>query len=218
MPLNTAERWPSSAFASTPGLAGRSCEVMAALLLLGLLAPLLLFVAVVIKLESPGPVLFRQKRCGGPAGDFDILKFRTMRADAERSLAALIAADGALRSEYERCHKLSRDPRVTRFGRFLRATSIDELPQLWNVVAGDMSFVGPRPYLPGELDGFPRERRAIQRVRPGITGLWQVSGRHRTSFSERVRIDALYARNKSLTLDTAVILKTAIVLMRADGV
>ena len=153
-----------------------------------MLAPVLLVIALAVKLETRGPALFRQARCGGGSRSFMALKFRTMHVDAEARLTEMLAANAELRLEYDRHHKLRDDPRVTRVGRILRRTSLDELPQLWNVLTGDMSLIGPRPYMPHELVPYPSARSAIARVSPGITGLWQVSGRHRTTFEDRLQL------------------------------
>jgi lipopolysaccharide/colanic/teichoic acid biosynthesis glycosyltransferase len=194
----------------------RVFDVAAALVLLALAAPLMAAVAVAVKLDSPGPVLFRQER-RGRGGPFPMLKFRTMHVDAERRLADVLAADPALALEYGTYHKLARDPRATRTGRALRRMSLDELPQLWNVLAGDMSLVGPRPYMPHELADHPREREVLSRVRPGITGLWQVSGRHRTTFGERLAIDVRYAETRSAWLDLCILARTVWAVIRAGG-
>jgi exopolysaccharide biosynthesis polyprenyl glycosylphosphotransferase len=167
-------------------------------------APVLAVCAVAIKLSDRGPVFFRQQRVGQDGKPFTILKLRTMVVDAEARLADLIdknQRDGVL-------FKLSDDPRVTKIGRFLRAMSIDELPQLINVARGDMSLVGPRPALPIEVAQFDEELLARQRVRPGITGLWQVEARDSTSFQAYQRLDLFYVENWSVSLDLAILLST----------
>ncbi|UEM02283.1 sugar transferase [Skermanella rosea] len=200
------------------GPAKRLLDIAVAAMLLGLLAPLLLLIGLAVRLETRGPALFRQRRCGAGTGIFSALKFRTMHVDAEARLDRLLAADPVLRSEYLRHHKLHHDPRVTRVGRLLRRTSLDELPQLWNVLAGDMSLVGPRPYMPSELAAHPGARAAIARVKPGITGLWQVSGRHRTTFEDRIRLDLAYVEGRSFRQDMAILRRTIAVIVRADGI
>lgn len=210
---------PPAAGRSTPyDPAKRLLDIAAAAMLLGLLAPLLLLTALAVRLETAGPALFRQRRCGAGEGTFSALKFRTMHVDAEARLDRLLAADPVLRGEYLRHHKLHDDPRVTRVGRLLRRTSLDELPQLWNVLAGDMSLVGPRPYMPHELEAHPGARAAIARVKPGITGLWQVSGRHRTTFEDRIRLDLAYVEGRSFRQDMAILRRTVTVIVRADGI
>jgi lipopolysaccharide/colanic/teichoic acid biosynthesis glycosyltransferase len=169
------------------------------------LAPVFLVAAIAIKLDSRGPVFFKQRRIGKHLKPFNMLKFRTMVVDAEARLAAL-------EQENQRkgpLFKLDVDPRVTRIGRFLRASSLDELPQLINVIKGEMSLVGPRPALPAEVAEFPIELRERHRVRPGITGLWQVEARDNPSFDAYQRLDLFYVENWSLALDLVVMLGTA---------
>jgi lipopolysaccharide/colanic/teichoic acid biosynthesis glycosyltransferase len=178
---------------------------------------LLLVIAAGIKLDSQGPLLFRQARWTDSARSFRVLKFRTMHVDAEQRLKELLAADPVLRCEYEMYHKLTRDPRVTRFGGILRKLNFDELPQLWNVLVGDMSLIGPRPYMPHELVRYPQHQEVLARVRPGITGLWQVSGRHRTTFERRLELDIYYVENYSIWLDLHVLMRTVWIIMKADG-
>jgi Undecaprenyl-phosphate galactose phosphotransferase WbaP len=195
----------------------RAFDIAAALMLLILVLPLMVVIAVALKLDSHGPVLFRQKRWTGGAQSFMALKFRTMHVDAEDRLRVLLQNDPALRREYEMYHKLSQDPRVTRIGRFLRKVSLDELPQLWNVLVGDMSLIGPRPYMPHELTKYPEEQEILAQVKPGITGLWQVSGRHRTTFKRRIEIDVHYVENYSVWLDLYILLRTVWIVLKADG-
>jgi lipopolysaccharide/colanic/teichoic acid biosynthesis glycosyltransferase len=139
---------------------------------------------------------------------FSCVKFRTMMPDAEAVLQRILAEDEDAREEYQKYHKLRNDPRVTRVGRFLRKTSLDELPQIWNVLRGEMSLVGPRPYLPRESMDIGASQSEILRVTPGITGPWQVAGRNHTSFGERVRMDAFYVRDWSGWLDLVLLART----------
>lgn len=172
--------------------------------------PFILFLALLVYLESGGgPVLYRDRRMGQDGKLFSCLKFRTMVPGAEELLWRLLKENPELREEYSRHHKLRDDPRVTRVGRFLRRTSLDELPQLWNVLKGEMSLVGPRPYLPRESEEIGRSQGEILRVPPGITGPWQVSGRSHTSFLERVDMDAYYVRDWSIWLDLVLLVRTA---------
>ncbi len=191
----------------------RGLDVALVMLSLPLLLPLLLLIALIVRLDTPGPALFRQKRVGRNGQIFTCYKFRTMVRDAERrkaELAALNEADGPL-------FKIRRDPRVTRVGRFLRHSSLDELPQLWNVLSGDMSLVGPRPALPEEVQQYsPTHRRRLE-VTPGLTGLWQVLGRSDTSFDEMVRLDIYYAENWSVGMDIGILLKTLPVVIMGRG-
>ncbi|MGH8908319.1 MAG: sugar transferase [Egibacteraceae bacterium] len=193
-------------------LAKRAFDVGVAGWGLALLSPALLVIALLVKLDSPGSVIFRQTRVGKDGRQFSVLKFRTMVADAERLLDVvrpLNEADGPL-------FKIRNDPRVTRVGRVLRAFSLDELPQLWNVLRNEMSIVGPRPALPSEARSWSPELRQRVRVKPGLTGMWQVSGRIDVPFQEYVRLDLYYVDNWSLWTDLAIVAKTlpAMVLRR----
>ncbi len=187
-------------------------------LLGGLLTlPLFLLVAIWIKLDSPGPVFYLQERLGKDGRRFMAIKFRTMYQNAEERLHQLLEQDPALREEYELFHKLKDDPRVTRAGRLLRKLSLDELPQLWNVLKGEMSLVGPRAYLPRELPAMVGTERIILRVLPGVTGLWQVSGRSEISFRGRLEIDIYYVRNWSIWLDLYILARTVWVVLFGRG-
>ena len=187
----------------------------AAAILLVLASPLLLTVAALTAADCR-PVLYAHGRIGRGGRPFQCLKFRTMAVDADARLAALLAADAAAAQEWRDNHKLRHDPRVTALGRFLRQYSLDELPQLWNVLMGHMSLVGPRPISPQESHLLGDAERTYHAVQPGITGLWQVSGRSDLSYPERVRLNAWYIRNWSLWLDIVILLRTipAIVLRR----
>jgi len=170
--------------------------------------PLLLVLCLLVWLESRGPVFYSDQRLGRDGKLFSCVKFRTMVPDAEAVLQQLLETDPEARKEYARYHKLRDDPRVTRVGRWLRKTSLDELPQLWNVLKGDMSLVGPRPYLPRESGDIGVTQSDILRVYPGMTGPWQVSGRSRTSFEERVKMDVYYVRDWSIWLDIILLART----------
>ena len=176
-------------------------------------APLFLFLALLVKISSPGPVFYVQKRVGRGYKHFGCIKFRTMRADADAVLTRVLAQSPALRQEFERDFKLRDDPRITPIGKFLRRTSLDELPQFFNVLCGEMSVVGPRPIVDKEIDRYEGYMDEVLSVRPGLTGLWQVSGRNNLSYSKRVRLDLAYARGRSLLLDLAIILRTFGVLL-----
>jgi Undecaprenyl-phosphate galactose phosphotransferase WbaP len=177
--------------------------------------PLLIVLALVVYLESGGPVFYKDRRMGQDGKLFPCLKFRTMVRDAEPLLQRMLEEDVRLREQYMKYHKLLDDPRVTRAGRFLRKTSLDELPQLWNVLRGEMSLVGPRPYLPRESQDIGPAQMDILRVPPGITGPWQVAGRNRTFFSQRVQMDSYYVRDWSIWLDIVILARTVrIVLSR----
>jgi len=182
-----------------------------------LILPLLATLALLVHLESGGPVFYRDRRMGRDGKLFSCLKFRTMVSDAETLLQRMLTEDAGMREEYFRYHKLRDDPRVTRVGRFLRKTSLDELPQLWNVLKGEMSLTGPRPYLPRESEEIGITQSEILRVPPGMTGPWQVAGRNETFFSDRVRMDAYYVRDWSVWLDIVLMARTVQTLMRGRG-
>jgi lipopolysaccharide/colanic/teichoic acid biosynthesis glycosyltransferase len=177
------------------------------------LSPLLLLIALLVKLDSPGPVFFRQKRCSKGGKDFEMFKFRTMAQDADRQqqkLASRKSTDGPM-------FKLVDDPRVTRIGAFLRRTSLDELPQLINVLKGEMSLVGPRPLVINEMKCSPSWRDIRLRVKPGMTGLWQVSGRSEAHFHDWIRYDVHYVMNQSLWMDLKILFKTVKVVLKKVG-
>jgi len=192
-------------------------ELVGTVLLLVGLGPLFLVLALLVKASSKGPVFFRQKRIGRDRRLFSCLKFRTMYRDAEQRLADMLAGDDALRDEWLKYARIPNDPRVTRLGRFLRRFSLDELPQLWNVLRGEMALVGPRPYLPVESDRIGDSLDTIVRVRPGMTGLWQVSGRTSLPFKERLTLDEYYIRNWSLWMDFSIVLRTLRAVLGARG-
>ncbi len=172
------------------------------------ISPFLLALVLLIKLDSPGPAIYGQQRLGTGNRSFHCLKFRTMRLDAEQALDKYLHGNPDLRAEWENNHKLQADPRVTRIGHFLRATSLDELPQLWNVLRGEMSLVGPRPIVDAEVVKYGNVYELYKRVTPGISGFWQVSGRSDTSYEERVSLDAYYVRNWSVWLDLVILART----------
>lgn len=193
--------------------AKRTFDVAGASLGLLLFLPVLAAAALAVKVTSPGPVLFRQDRVGRDGRLFAVLKLRTMVVDAEERLQEVLdlnEVDGPL-------FKLREDPRITRVGRWLRRTSIDELPQLWNVVRGDMSLVGPRPALPREVKDWDDELFERLRVRPGITGMWQVSGRSDTCFAEYQRLDLFYVDNWSILIDLGVLARTVPTVLSGRG-
>ncbi len=194
-------------------VAKRSFDVVLAGAMLVVAAPVMAVVAVAIKATSPGPVLFRQKRLGHEGQLFEMLKFRSMVSNAEELLVDLTAdneAEGPL-------FKMRNDPRVTRLGRHLRRMSLDELPQLWNVLVGDMALVGPRPALPHEVTGWSPELHQRLRVKPGITGMWQVSGRSDNSFDDYTRLDLYYVDNWSLIVDLTILAQTVPVVLFRRG-
>jgi exopolysaccharide production protein ExoY len=186
----------------------RIVDIVLALSAIILLAPLLIICFVVTWASSAGPVIFRHKRVGFNGRTFDCLKFRTMVADAPEQLRKLLEADAATAAEWAQYQKLRNDPRVTPTGAILRKSSLDELPQLFNVLMGDMSIVGPRPVTEEELSRYGASVKVYTACRPGITGLWQVTGRSSTSYETRISCDAYYARMWSLALDCKIIVVT----------
>ena len=181
--------------------------------------PFLLILMACIFIDSPGGVFYKQKRVGRNMEILEMWKFRTMRADAEQFLARCLDADPKLKSEWDSNHKLKNDPRITRVGKFLRKYSLDEIPQLINVLKGEMSLVGPRPIFSYQLEKFNGWIKLYQQVRPGLTGMWQVRGRSHISFisEERSRLDEYYIRNWSIWLDIYIILRTVWVVLKRDG-
>jgi undecaprenyl-phosphate galactose phosphotransferase len=194
----------------------RGFDVAASAALLVALAPLFAVLALLVRRDG-GPVLYGQRRIGRGGRPIVCLKFRTMVVDADAVLAEVLARDPAAREEWEKDHKLKDDPRVTRVGRVLRATSLDELPQLWNVLRGEMSLVGPRPIVAAEVPKFGDDIAFYYEVDPGITGLWQVSGRNELDYDRRVRLNTWYVRNWSLWHDVAILVKTVRVVLARDG-
>ena len=192
-------------------------DFLLALSLTLLLSPFLLGLYLWVWVASDGKPVFRQRRVGQNGQPFKIYKFRTMRADAAEQLEKILDADPAAREEWERDRKLKNDPRITRIGGFLRRTSLDELPQLINVLRGQMSLVGPRPIIEEEIVAYGDYIDYYQQVRPGITGLWQVSGRNELSYAERVQLDVWYVRNWSLELDLIILTKTFVAVLLRKG-
>ena len=179
--------------------------------------PLIAALALLVRLESRGPIFYSDKRMGRDGELFSCVKFRTMVPDAESLLHELLAENEEAREEYLKYHKLRNDPRVTSVGRFLRKTSLDELPQLWNVLRGEMSLVGPRPYLPRESGDIGVTQDEILRVTPGITGPWQVAGRNRSAFEERVEMDVSYVADWSVWLDIVLLVRTSVCVLFSRG-
>ncbi len=202
----------------------RVSDIVIAVLALALLSPVWLIVAVLIKWNSPGPIFFKQERVGMDGRIFLVYKFRTMHLDSDHTIheeyqRMFIAgrAEANLGDTERPAYKLPADPRITRVGRWLRRTSLDEVPQLFNVLLGDMSVVGPRPPIPYEVEAYELAHRKRLDMKPGLTGLWQVSGRNRLPFEEMVRLDLFYIENWSLLLDFKIILRTVLVVLRGDG-
>ncbi|WP_233132722.1 sugar transferase [Synechococcus sp. MW101C3] len=198
---------------TTSRVVKRTGDIVFSLAVLGLGSPLFLMLAALVKVSSPGPVFYVQRRIGRGFRDFGCIKFRTMRKDADLMLQALLEQSPELKREYGKDFKLKADPRITPIGRFLRRSSLDELPQFLNVLRGEMSVVGPRPIVRDELRRYGRRMNEVLAVRPGITGLWQVSGRNNLRYAERVRMDVAYARHRSLCADLSIILRTVGVVL-----
>jgi exopolysaccharide production protein ExoY len=195
----------------------RAVNMALAALLLVALAPLLAVVALCVRFGDGGPVLFAHHRIGRDGRTFRCFKFRSMKVDAKERLERLLAEDAQARAEWDLDHKLKNDPRITPFGAFLRKSSLDELPQLFNVVRGEMSLVGPRPIVADEARRYGRYLEVYQSVRPGITGLWQVSGRNDVTYRRRVALDTVYVRSKSVPLDVWILLATVPVVLFRRG-
>ncbi len=202
-----------------PSLRGlkRTLDVVVAVLALLLALPLLAACAVAIRLTSKGPIFFFQSRAGRGGQAFSIVKFRTMMVDAEAALAKYLEAHPAAREEWKTTQKLRVDPRITPVGRIMRKLSLDELPQLWNVVKGEMSLVGPRPIPLYEIPVYGDGYVDYCRVRPGLTGLWQVSGRSNTGYTQRVELDCHYVRRWSVKQDLEIIARTLPAVVRSAG-
>lgn len=202
---------------TTSGRLLRALDILVALVALVFFLPLMIAVAAAVRLSGPGPILFAHQRIGRGGRRFKCLKFRTMATDAQERLAELLANDPAAAAEWRATHKLRDDPRITPIGRFLRKSSLDELPQIVNVLRGEMSVVGPRPIVDDEVARYGRHFGAYCRVRPGITGLWQVSGRSCLSYRRRVALDVLYARTVSVGLNLRIIAVTVPSVLAARG-
>jgi len=188
-------------------------DVVFSLLVLTLGSPLFLLIGLLVKLSSPGAVFYTQKRIGRNYKEFGCIKFRTMYKDADEILPNILEKYPLMRKEFEKDFKLRHDPRITKLGRFLRRSSLDELPQFLNVLKGEMSVVGPRPIVSDEIDKYSLFMEEVISVRPGLTGLWQVSGRNNLSYKKRVQLDLVYARNRNFLLDLEIIILTLGVLI-----
>ncbi len=183
-------------------------DFLFALIFIILGSPFFLVIAILVKFSSRGPIFFLQKRIGKDMKTFNCIKFRTMHPEAEDILENLIRTNLELRKEFEETQKLKNDPRITNIGKFLRKTSLDEIPQFLNVLKMEMSIVGPRPIVKGEIKRYGKSFSKVISIRPGITGLWQVSGRNNLSYKKRVFLDCLYAKNLNLLIDIRIIIRT----------
>ncbi len=218
-------KYPSATTRYTTTLVGarennaaeRILDIVLAAALLIVFSPVFLLIAIAVKIQDGGPALFAQSRIGQDGKTFRCLKFRSMVLNAEARLEALLANDPVAREEWERDHKLRHDPRITWLGRFLRKSSLDELPQLINVLNGQMSLVGPRPIVAAEIKRYGRRFDAYCQVRPGITGLWQVGGRNDVSYRRRIAYDVLYVRDRSPQLYVAILFRTIPAVLLRSG-
>lgn len=195
----------------------RLIDLFLLLISAALVLPLTLVIAVIVKCTSPGPVFYGHSRIGKNGRPIKCWKFRSMYADADKMLEKILAENPEMRAEWERDQKFVNDPRVTKFGRLLRKTSMDELPQFWNILRGEMSFVGPRPVTKEELAKYGDNAGYILSVTPGLSGMWQISGRSNTGYEERVNLDTYYIQNWSVWLDLWIILKTIWVVIKGKG-
>jgi exopolysaccharide production protein ExoY len=197
-------------------LSKRALDVMGAVILGAVFSPLVLAIVLILRWDG-GPIIYRHSRIGRNGKSFECLKFRSMVVNADRVLRELLEEHPEMKAEWLRDHKLRCDPRVTRLGAFLRRTSLDELPQLWNVLRGEMSLVGPRPIVREELMRYGRSLFVYLSAKPGITGLWQVTGRNNTDYRRRVALDVYYVRKQNLLLDLYILFKTPRVVLGGGG-
>jgi Undecaprenyl-phosphate galactose phosphotransferase WbaP len=195
----------------------RGMDVAIILLLSPILLLLVVVIAALVRLSSPGPIFFSHRRIERHGAFFTMWKFRTMCVNSAEVLEAYLASHPEAKAEWRKSHKLKQDPRVTKLGEFLRKTSLDELPQLWNVFTGKMSLVGPRPIVAAEVEKYGEFFADYCRVKPGVTGLWQVSGRSTCTYAERVQLDRKYADTWSLRGDVAILLRTLSAVVNQDG-
>lgn len=208
---------PYPVFVCKPGTVSRAMDVIIASLAILFFLPLMILIALAIKLFDPGPIFFRHRRIGKDGRTFGCLKFRTMVVGAEARLEDLLRADPAAAHEWAETQKLTNDPRVTALGSFLRRSSLDELPQLFNVLLGEMSIVGPRPIVEAEAARYGQHFALYCLVRPGLTGLWQISGRSDIRYFERVLLDARYVSSRSVLRDLRIIVLTVPSVLAARG-
>jgi len=208
---------PSEVPEGITGLPKRLFDVAISLSALVFLLPIFLIISLMIKLSDGGPVFYRHTRCGLGGKPFACYKFRTMRTEADNYLAKMLKADKILAEEWAHHQKLKNDPRITRLGLLLRKTSLDELPQIFNILRGDMSVIGPRPVTFEELPRYGRSLIYYSAARPGITGLWQVSGRNDTSYEDRVAFDADYVSGWTMGKDIEILMRTIPVVLLAKG-
>lgn len=196
----------------------RIFDILFSLTILIIFIPVFALIAIAVRFTSYGPIVYGHKRIGRGGKVFKCYKFRTMYKDADERLKTILESDAEMKKEWEECYKLKNDTRVTQVGSFLRKTSLDEFPQFWNVLKGDLSVVGPRPVILDEVIKHYGEKAAkVLSIRPGLTGLWQVSGRSDTSYAKRISLDEEYINNQSLALDIKLVLKTIPAMISSKG-
>ncbi len=194
----------------------RLSDIILTWIALIVLSPIFLIIAILIKIDSKGSVFYKHKRIGKNGEYIYLYKFRSMYSDSKERLEKLLE-DSKIKKEWEENFKLDNDPRITRVGKFLRKTSLDELPQLINILTGDMSIVGPRPIIDGEIEKYGKNKAKFLSVTPGLTGWWACNGRSCTSYKERMDLELYYVDNRSLKLDFKIIIKTFISVLKRDG-
>ena len=195
----------------------RFCDFLFSFLLLIIFIPLFLLIGIIIKLDSKGAIFYSQRRIGKNNKPFSCYKFRTMKPEAKYLLKNILIKNPNFKKEFAKTRKIINDPRITNIGKFLRFSSLDELPQIINVLKGEMSFIGPRPIVKSEIKKYGKDFKKVFSIKPGISGLWQVSGRNKLSYEQRVELDIFYSENKSLLLDIKIFIKTLIVIIFPFG-
>lgn len=195
----------------------RISDIVLALILIIILIPIFLLIVFLIKLSSKGNIIYLQRRVGKNNKLFSCYKFRTMHTNSDFMLKEMLLKNPAIKNEFESYQKISKDPRITQIGKFLRFTSLDELPQVINVLKGEMSFIGPRPILKEEINKYGLHFKEAFSVLPGISGLWQVNGRNKLTYEKRVAIDIFYSRNRNFYMDIGIVIKTIYVLFLPFG-
>ena len=191
----------------------RFIDFIFSIILIIVLIPLFLIIGLLIKLNSKGSVIYIQRRIGKNNTSFSCYKFRTMKTQSKYILKEILIQNPDFKNEFEKTRKLINDPRITDIGKFLRLTSLDELPQIFNVFKGDMSFIGPRPIVKSEIKKYGKNFKKAFSIKPGISGMWQVSGRNKLSYRKRVKLDVFYAKNINFLLDFKIFMKTLIVIL-----
>ena len=195
----------------------RFLDFIFAFLLIILLIPLFLIIGILIKISSKGSIIYIQKRIGKNNTSFSCYKFRTMHPQSKYLLKKILIKNKDFKNQFSETRKIINDPRITRFGKFLRFSSLDELPQIFNVLIGDMSFIGPRPIVKSEIKKYGKEFGKVFSIKPGISGLWQVSGRNNLSYDKRVELDINYSENINFLLDNKIFIKTIVVILFPFG-